>query len=50
MYANSRGNFFTEEEVAALSPWEIEIYGIHVYEENQEKRLFDQMDEMTGTH
>lgn len=46
IFRDSEGRFFSKEEVASLSPQEIEVRGIHEYEKNQEKLLFDHMDEM----
>ncbi|AJF61764.1 TPA: hypothetical protein HA239_01660 [Candidatus Woesearchaeota archaeon] len=46
LYVDNKGKFFSEEETAALSSWEIELRGIHAYEENLEKRLFNHMDDM----
>jgi len=46
LYADSKGKFLSPEEVALLSSSEIEERGIKKYEENEDKRLFNLMDEM----
>jgi len=45
-YTDRNGKFFTEEEVADLSSSDRKIMGIQEFDEDQEKKLFDHMDEM----
>ena len=46
LYIDNNGKFYSEEEVENFSKWEIEMMGIHLHEENQEKQLFSFMDDM----
>ena len=55
LYVDNTIKFYSEEEAANPSSWDYQIKGVHVYEENkgkqlvewdQEKHLFNQMDEM----
>lgn len=47
MYADSKGNFFSDMELEALTSSEIQILGIHEVEMLQKKYLFDFTDDMT---